>query len=71
MAKVLVIGAGGVGAVAAWKCAQAKEAFSDVMLASRNEEKCKKIAAKTPRPIRTAQVDAAQGEDLDTRWRKL
>ena len=58
MSKVLVIGAGGVGAVAAWKCAQAKDAFSEVMLASRNEEKCKKIAAKTPRPIRTAQVDA-------------
>ena len=59
MSKVLIIGAGGVGGVAAHKCAQAKEAFSEVMLASRNEAKCKAIAAQIKsRPIKTAQVDA-------------
>ncbi len=58
MAKVLIIGAGGVGAVATHKCAQAEETFSEITLASRNEEKCRKIAAQLKRPIRTAQVDA-------------
>lgn len=58
MAKVLIIGAGGVGAVAAHKCAQAKETFDEIMLASRNEAKCKAVAAQLSRPIRTAQVDA-------------
>ena len=58
MAKVLVIGAGGVGSVATWKCAQAESVFDEVMLASRNEEKCKKIVSKIKRPVRTAQVDA-------------
>ena len=35
--KVLIIGAGGVGNVVAHKCAMATESFSEVMLASRNE----------------------------------
>ena len=43
--KVLIIGAGGVGNVVAHKCAMNSESFSEVMLASRNENKCKAIAA--------------------------
>ena len=43
--KVLIIGAGGVGNVVAHKCAMLTEYFSEVMLASRNENKCKAIAA--------------------------
>ena len=58
MAKVLIIGAGGVGQVVAHKCAQLPEVFSDITLASRTESKCKKIAAQIARPIHTAQVDA-------------
>lgn len=58
MSKVLIIGAGGVGNVVAHKCAQVPEIFSEIVLASRNEEKCKKIAATIKRPIKTAQVDA-------------
>lgn len=54
----MIIGAGGVGGVVAHKCAQAPEVFSEIVLASRTEEKCRKIAAQLPRPIRTAQVDA-------------
>lgn len=54
----MIIGAGGVGGVVAHKCAQASEVFSEIVLASRTEEKCRKIAAQLPRPIRTAQVDA-------------
>ena len=46
MAKVLIIGAGGVGAVVAHKCASVPEVFTDIMLASRTKSKCDKIAAE-------------------------
>jgi saccharopine dehydrogenase (NAD+, L-lysine-forming) len=58
MAKVLIIGAGGVGQVVAHKCAQVPEVFEDILLASRNEKKCRKIAEGIKRPIRTARLDA-------------
>jgi saccharopine dehydrogenase (NAD+, L-lysine-forming) len=58
MAKVLIIGAGGVGQVVAHKCAQVPEVFESIVLASRTEEKCRRIAAQIKRPIATAQVDA-------------
>ncbi len=58
MSKVLIIGAGGVGGVVTHKCAQLPDVFPEIILASRNEDKCKKIAAQLSRPIRTAQVDA-------------
>jgi saccharopine dehydrogenase (NAD+, L-lysine-forming) len=58
MSNVLIVGAGGVGQVVAHKCAQLPEVFSDITLASRTEEKCRRIAAQIDRPIRTAQVDA-------------
>ena len=43
MARVLIIGAGGVGGVVAHKCAQAGEVFTDLLLASRTESKCRAI----------------------------
>ena len=46
MTKVIIIGAGGVGQVVTHKCAQLANVFTDIVLASRNEEKCKKIAAQ-------------------------
>lgn len=62
MAKVLIIGAGGVSQVVTFKCAQYPEVFSDIMLASRTKSKCDKIAAiieeKLGRKIQTAQIDA-------------
>lgn len=58
MARVLIIGAGGVGQVVAHKCAQVPEVFTEIVLASRTEEKCRQIAAQIKRPIQTAQVDA-------------
>lgn len=68
MSKVLLIGAGGVGNVVAHKVAQAKEVFSDILLASRNENKCKAIAADvkaaTGVTIRTARVDADNVQEL-------
>jgi saccharopine dehydrogenase (NAD+, L-lysine-forming) len=68
MSKVLIIGAGGVGGVVAHKCAQAREVFSDIMLASRTLSRCQKIAAEVEqlqgRSIRTAQVDADNVPEL-------
>ncbi|MBW6393118.1 MULTISPECIES: saccharopine dehydrogenase family protein [Halomonadaceae] len=64
MSKVLIIGAGGVGGVVTHKCAQHPEVFSEICLASRNEAKCKAIAAQLDRPIQTAQVDADSVEAL-------
>lgn len=58
MASVLIIGAGGVGAVVTKKCAQLPEVFEHITLASRTEEKCWAIARDIDRPIDTAQVDA-------------
>jgi saccharopine dehydrogenase (NAD+, L-lysine-forming) len=58
MAKVLIVGAGGVGQVVTHKCAQVPEVFSEIVLASRTLSKCERIAAQLQRPIATAQVDA-------------
>jgi len=62
MAKVLIIGAGGVGGVVAHKAALERTAFSEVMLASRRLASCERLAAEIQqmhgRTIRTAQVDA-------------
>lgn len=64
MSKVLIIGAGGVGGVVTHKCAQHPNVFTEICLASRNEAKCKAIAAQLDRPIQTAQVDADDVEAL-------
>lgn len=58
MAKVLIIGAGGVGNVVVKKCAQVPEVFSEIVLASRTKSKCDKIASEVSRPILTEQVNA-------------
>ncbi|RMF04393.1 MAG: saccharopine dehydrogenase family protein, partial [Bacteroidetes bacterium] len=69
MSKVLIIGAGGVGRVTAFKCAQHPEVFSDIMLASRTKSKCDVIAndikTRLSYPnIRTAAVDAENVPEL-------
>ncbi len=58
MAKVLIIGAGGVSNVVVHKCAQVAEVFDEIVLASRTKAKCDAIAASLNRPIVTEQVDA-------------
>lgn len=40
MAKVVIIGAGGVGTVVAHKCAQHPEVFTELVIASRTQSKC-------------------------------
>ncbi|MHC4291429.1 MAG: saccharopine dehydrogenase NADP-binding domain-containing protein, partial [Planctomycetota bacterium] len=62
MAKVLIVGAGGVGNVVVHKCAQVAEVFDEIVLASRTKSKCNAIAEKVSRPIVTEQVDA---DDVD------
>lgn len=68
MARVLIIGAGGVGGVVTHKCAQVPEVFSEIVLASRTQSKCvaiaEQIAAKGHKPIETAQVDADNVPEL-------
>jgi saccharopine dehydrogenase (NAD+, L-lysine-forming) len=61
---VLIIGAGGVGGVVTHKCAQVSEVFSDIVLASRTESRCRKIADQIDRPIETARVDADNVPEL-------
>ncbi|MGQ9645533.1 MAG: saccharopine dehydrogenase family protein [Thermodesulfobacteriota bacterium] len=59
MARVLIIGAGGVGTVVAHKVAKVPQVFTDILLASRTQSKCDLIArAVGTNKIRTAQVDA-------------
>lgn len=74
MSKVVIIGAGGVGNVVAHKCAQLPEVFSDILLASRTESKCRAIAdaigEKYGRTIRTAGVDADNVAELSALLKK-
>ncbi|MDE7469991.1 MAG: saccharopine dehydrogenase NADP-binding domain-containing protein, partial [Paramuribaculum sp.] len=59
MAKVLIIGAGGVGTVVAHKCAQNPEVFTEIVIASRTRSKCDAIAKAIGKPnITTDTVDA-------------
>jgi saccharopine dehydrogenase (NAD+, L-lysine forming) len=63
MSKVLIIGAGGVGRVVVFKCAQHPEVFSEILLASRTKSKCDVIAkdamtATGHKKITTAAIDA-------------
>lgn len=62
MAKVIIIGAGGVSNVTVHKCAAVPEVFSEIVLASRTKSKCDEIAARVKknlnRDIVTDQVDA-------------
>lgn len=64
MAKVLIIGAGGVGGVVVHKCAQLVEVFDEIILASRTKSKCDAIAAQLNREITTAAVDADNVPEL-------
>ncbi|MBN2209899.1 MAG: saccharopine dehydrogenase NADP-binding domain-containing protein, partial [Sedimentisphaerales bacterium] len=58
MARVLIIGAGGVGNVVVRKCASIPTIFEHICLASRTLSKCDDIAKSLDRPIETAQLDA-------------
>lgn len=64
--KVLMIGAGGVATVCAFKIAQNTDVFGEFMIASHHREKCVKLvdaihAKGYKMPIETAEVDADSG----------
>ncbi len=60
--RILIIGAGGVATVAAHKCAQVPEVFTEILVGSRTLSKCetikRDIEQRYGRNIQTAQVDA-------------
>jgi saccharopine dehydrogenase (NAD+, L-lysine-forming) len=66
--NTLIIGAGGVGNVVAFKCAMNSDTFGHITLASRTLSKCDEIARnireRTKISINTLQVDADSVEDL-------
>ena len=68
MSRILIIGAGGVGRVVAFKCAQNTNVFSDIWMASRTKSKCDQIAKDVQSElnvnISTAQVDADNVPEL-------
>ena len=68
MSRLLVIGCGGVAAVAINKCCQNSEVFTDICIASRTKEKCDalkaKLEGKTKTRIETARVDADHTEEV-------
>jgi len=65
MSKLMIIGAGGVGNVVAKKCARETGIFTEILLASRTQSKCDKIAADIKeQKIKTARVDADQVPEL-------
>ena len=69
MSRVLMIGAGGVATVAAFKIVQNQDVFTEFMIASRRKEKCDKLvkdihAKGYKMDIQTAEVDADDVEQL-------
>lgn len=68
MAKILIIGAGGVATVAAHKLAQNADVFTEIMIASRTKKKCDAIADDLKKRYgviaQTAQVDADNVPEL-------
>lgn len=69
MAKnTLIIGAGGVGNVVAFKCAMNQETFGNITLASRTKSKCKEIAKNIKKKlgvkIKTKEVDADETKNI-------
>lgn len=67
MARVLIIGAGGVATVAIHKCVENKDVFTDICIASRTKSRCDAIRDKLLGRgvnIETAAVDADNVEEL-------
>ena len=61
MGKALIIGAGGVASVAAHKCCQNSDVFSEICIASRTKSKCDALKNKLDggkTKVTTAEVDA-------------
>ena len=74
MPKVVIIGAGGVGRVVAYKCAEASHIFDEIVLASRTIGKCQLIAEDIEKDkgvkIMVDQVNADDVRDLTRLFEK-
>ena len=67
MSRAMIIGAGGVARVCAYKCVENSEVFSHLMIASRTKSKCDQLKAELDgrgTEIETAQVDADNVPEL-------
>ncbi|MDR1060617.1 MAG: saccharopine dehydrogenase family protein [Clostridiales bacterium] len=67
MGKALIIGAGGVAGVVAFKCCQNSEVFDEICIASRTLSKCDALKARLgggPVGVATARVDADKTDEL-------
>ena len=69
MSKVVIIGCGGVGTVAAFKCAENPDVFSSIVIASRTQSKCDAVAEKIRKAtghnsITTDRVDADNVDEI-------
>lgn len=68
MAKLLIIGCGGVAGVAIAKCCQNSDTFTEICIASRTLSKCEavknKLQPSTSTVITTAKVDADSVDEL-------
>ncbi len=73
--KTLIIGAGGVGNVVAFKCAMNSKTFGEITLASRTLSKCdaiaKNVKEKVGVEIKTAAVDADSIPELIVLFKEL
>ncbi|MDD4541374.1 MAG: saccharopine dehydrogenase family protein [Eubacteriales bacterium] len=67
MSRAMIIGAGGVARVCAYKCVENSEVFSHLMIASRTKSKCDQLKSELDgrgTEIETAQVDADNVPEL-------
>ena len=68
MARLLIIGCGGVASVAIHKCCQNSDVFTEICIASRTLSKCDalkdKLSGTTNTVITTAKVDADNVDEL-------
>ena len=68
MSRLLIIGCGGVAAVAIRKCCQNSKVFTDICIASRTKEKCdalkERLEKTTETRIETAKVDADHAKEV-------
>jgi saccharopine dehydrogenase (NAD+, L-lysine-forming) len=75
MARVLIVGAGGVAGVTAHKCAFLPDTFTEIVLASRTLAKAEAIAAaieqRTGRGITTRRLDADRVEETTALLKEL
>ena len=67
MAKVIIIGAGGVGTVCAHKCAQHPEVFGpEIVIASRTKSKCDAVAESIRKAVPNAPAISTDRVDADS-----